>query len=79
MPAPTLIPGFERYSDYVFPLELLVDPGASADQLHRRLFPENAGAPQFSERTFGVDLVFRIEDKPRAYSFRFKVASVVPR
>jgi hypothetical protein len=76
--APTQIPGLQRYSDYVLPLDYLVDPGASDQQLHRPLLPEDVTAPQYSDKEFGVDLVFRIEDQPRAYSFRFKVASIIP-
>ncbi len=79
VPPPTQIVGLQRYSDYLLPLDYLVDPAGSAEQLHRPLLPEDATAPQYSEREFGVDLVFRIEDRPRAYSFRFKVASVIPR
>ena len=77
--APTQIAGLQRYSDYVLPMEYLVDPAGSDQQLHRPLLPEDTTAPQFSDKEFGVDLVFRIEDQPRTYSFRFKVASVIPK
>jgi hypothetical protein len=75
--APTQITGLQRYSDYVLPMDYLVDPAGSDQQLHRPLLPEDSTAPQFSDKEFGVDLVFRIEDQPRIYSFRFKVASVI--
>lgn len=77
--APTMIPGLQRYSDYVFPIEYLVDPGGSDEQLHRVLFPEDTGAPQYNDRIFGMNLVFMIEGQPRTYPFRFKVASILPR
>jgi len=76
--APTQIMGLQRYSDYVLPMEYLVDPAGSKQQLHRPLLPDDTTAPQFSDKEFGVDLVFRIEDQPRTYSFRFKVVSVIP-
>ena len=76
--APTQIAGLQRYSDYVLPLDYLVDPAGSDQQLHRPLLPEDTTAPQFSDKQFDVDLVFRIEDQPRTYSFRFKVVSVIP-
>ena len=75
----TQIVGLQRYSDYVFPVSLLVDPGGNDQQLHRVLFPEDRTALQYVDRVFGVDLTFRIEDRSVPYSFRFKVASVVPR
>ncbi len=77
--APTQIAGLQRYSDYVLPMDYLVDPAGSDQQLHRPLLPEDTTAPQFSDKEFGVDLVFRVEDQPRTYSFRFRVASVIPR
>ena len=61
----------------MFPLDYLVDPGGSAKQLRRPLLPEDATAPEYSDKEFGVDLVFRIENQPRSYSFRFRVASVI--
>ncbi len=75
---PTQIGGLQRFSDYVLPLDYLQDPGGTNEQLHRPLLPEDARAMQFSGRDFGVDLVFRIEERPRTYSFRFRVASVIP-
>jgi len=75
----TQIPGLQRYSDYLFPIEYLVDPGSGGEQLHRPLLPEDSSAPQYEDREFGVSLVFLIEDQPRVYNFRFKVASVIPR
>jgi len=74
----TQIAGLQRYSDYTFPLDYLVDPGGADQQLHRPLLPEDSTAPEYSDKEFGVDLVFRIENQPRTYSFRFKVASVIP-
>lgn len=76
---PTQIPGLQRHGDYVFPLDYLVDPAGSPEQLHLPLLPEDQSAPQFSDVEFGVDLVFLIEDRPRTYPFRFRVASVLPR
>jgi hypothetical protein len=77
--ASTQITGLQRYSDYVLPLEYLVDPAGSDQQLHRPLLPEDTTAPEYTDREFGVDLVFRVEDQPRTYSFRFKVVSVIPK
>lgn len=77
--APTQITGLQRYSDYVLPLEYLVDPAGSDQQLHRPLLPEDQTSPQYSDKEFGVDLVIRIEDQPRSYSFRFRVVSVIPK
>jgi len=77
--ASTQISGLQRYGDYVLPMDYLVDPAGSDQQLHRPLLPEDTTAPQYSDKEFGVDLVFRVEDQPRTYSFRFKVASVIPR
>lgn len=78
--AQTQIPGLQRYSDYAFPLDYLIDSADSQDEQPRRtLLPEDQSAPTFTDRTFGVDLTFLIEGQPRVYSFRFKVASVIPR
>lgn len=76
--APTLITGLQRYGDYVFPMSYLHDPGGSDEQLHRRLLPEDDSAIHYNDAEFGVDLVFLIDDRPRNYTFRFKVASVLP-
>ena len=76
---PTQISGLQRYSNYVFPIDYLIDPGASDDQLHRPLFPEDQSAPQYVDREFGVSLVFRTQDRLQPYNFRFKVRSVLPR
>ncbi len=75
----TQIMGLQRYSDDLLPLDYLIDPGTSDQQMHRPLLPEGASAPQYSGRDFGVDLVFRIDSQPRTYSFRFRVVSVLPR
>lgn len=80
----TQIPGLGRYSDYVIPMDYLIDPatlpgGATATQAHKPLFPEDNSAPQYDQREFGIDLIIRIEDKPRTYNFRFRVQSVLPR
>ncbi|MFN8586977.1 MAG: hypothetical protein U0704_04170 [Candidatus Eisenbacteria bacterium] len=79
--ANTSIAGQTTYSDYLFPSEYLLDPGAAgADaQPHLPIVPEDSSAPTYSGRTFGVDLELMIEDRPRTYSFRFTVASVIPR
>jgi hypothetical protein len=76
---PTQIPGLQRYSDYVFPLEYLVEPGATDEQLHRPLLPEDNNAPQYQDREFAVRLAFVVEDQPRIYSFRYRIASVLPK
>jgi hypothetical protein len=75
---PTQIAGLQRYSNYVFPIDYLVDSG-TGDQLHRPLFPEDRTAPQFADREFGVNLYFRVNDRLTPYGFRFKVQSVIPR
>jgi hypothetical protein len=75
----TRISGLQRYSDYLLPIDFLVDPATSQRQLHLALLPQDATSPQYSDREFGVDLVFNFEDRPRTYSFRFKVASVIRR
>lgn len=76
--APVQIAGLQRYSNYMFPIDLLVDSG-SGDQLHRPLFPEDRTAPQYADREFGVNLIFRVNDRLTPYGFRFKVQSVLPR
>lgn len=76
----TQIGGQQQFGDYVFPMDYLVDPGASSDaQPHLPIVADDASAPTFSGRSFGVDLVFLIEDRPRTYPFRFQIASVIPR
>lgn len=80
--AQTQVPGQQQVSDYVFPMDDLVDPGSTGgdeEQPHRPLIPEDQSAPLYSGRTFGVDLEFLVEDRPRTYTFRFQVASVIPR
>lgn len=78
--AQTQVPPQQRYSDYVFPLDYLLDPGADEDtQLRRPLLPEDASAVTYAGKVFGVDLVFLVENQPRTYSFRYEVASVIPR
>lgn len=77
--ATTQIPGLQRYGTYVFPFDLLIDPGSSTEQVRRPLFPEDKLAPQYVDREFGMILVFRVEDRQQAYTFRFKVRSVIPR
>ena len=70
----------QRYTDYVFALDDLLDPGASPEtQLRRPLLPEDTSAPTYAGKTFGVDLVFMVENQPRTYTFRFQVQSVIPR
>jgi hypothetical protein len=77
--AQTQIAGLQRYGDYLLPMDYLLDPSGRDEQLHRPLLPEDSSAPQFADREFGVDLVFMIDDRPRTYTFRFKVLSVLPR
>lgn len=76
--AATQIPGLQRYGDYVLPLSYLLDPAGGA-QLHRPLIPEDSTSPQYADRMFGVDLAFVVENEPRVYPFRFRIASVIPR
>ena len=75
----TQIPGLQRYSDYLFPIEYLVESQNPDEQLHRPLLPEDHAAPQYQDRQFAVNLTFLIEGQPRAYYFRYEVASVLPR
>jgi hypothetical protein len=77
--AQTQIVGLQRYSDYVIPVDYLLDPAGRDVQIRRPLFPEGEGAPQYADLGFGVDLVFIIEDRPRTYPFRFRVASILPK
>ena len=76
----TQIPGLQRYTgDYLLPLDYLFDPAGSAEQTHRPLFPEDHRAPEQADKIFGADLVFLVEERPRTYSFRFRVVSVIGR
>ena len=76
----TQIPPLSRVSDYMFLLDALIDPaGGNEEQPRLPLLPEDQSAPNYTDRTFGVDLVCNIEDRPRTYTFRFRVASVIPR
>lgn len=76
----TQIPGLQRFTgDYLLPLDYLFDPAGAAVQTHRPLLPEDQTAPQYEDKVFGVDLVFLIEQRPRTYSFRFRVVSVIAR
>ncbi len=74
----TTINGLQRYGDYVFGVNSLVDPAGSDQQLHRAMLPEDQQAMQFTNRVFGMDLVVLIEGQPRTYTVRFKVDSVTP-
>jgi hypothetical protein len=76
---PVEVRGLDRYSDYLLPMDFLLDPGGSDEQLHRPLFPEDDTAPNYNGRDFGVDLAMRVDNQPRTYSFRFRVVSVLPR
>jgi hypothetical protein len=76
--APTQIPGFQRYGDYLFPKQSLLDPAGSTEQLRRRFLPVDDAAQHFVDREFGADLVFRIESRDVTYPIRFRVRSVVP-
>lgn len=74
------IQGLQRYTgDYLVPLDYLFDPAGSPQQSHRPLFPEDHRAQQYEDKVFGVDLAFLVDDRPRTYSFRFRVVSVIPR
>jgi hypothetical protein len=75
----TQVAGLQQFGDYMFPMAYLYDPAGRPVQIHRPLLPEDSTSPQYADRSFGVDLVFVVEDRPRTYSFRFKVASVIPR
>ena len=76
----TQVPGLQRYTgDYLLPLDFLFDPAGSVEQPHRPLFPEDHRAPQYEDKIFGADLVFLVEERPRTYSFRFRVVSVITR
>lgn len=75
----TQIAGLQRYGDYVIPLKYLLDTAGTGQQLHRPLLPEDSTSPQYTDRIFGVDLAMTVEDRPRVYTFRFRVASVIPR
>lgn len=77
--APTTITGLQRFGDYVFPMSYLVDPAGSDEQLHRPIFPEDASAPQYTDKEVEVTLVMRIEGQQRPYGFRFRASSVIPR
>ena len=70
----------QRYSDYVFARDDLLDPGGTPDtQLRRPLLPEDTSAPTYVDKTFGVDLVFVIEGQPRTYPVRFVVSAAIPK
>jgi hypothetical protein len=70
----------QRYSDYVFARDDLLDPGGTPDtQLRRPLLTEDTSAPTYAGRSFGVDLVFMIENQPRTYPVRFQVQAVIPK
>ena len=75
----TQIAGLQTITDYLIPMDFLLDPAGTSDQLHHPLIPVDNSAPTYTDREFGVDFVFLIEQQPRNYSFRFKVASVIPR
>ena len=77
--APTTVSGLQRYGDYVFPMSYMVEPGGSAEQLHRPIFPEDSSAPQYTDREVGIVLTMTVEDRPREYLFRFRAVSVIPR
>ena len=77
--AQTQIPGLQRYTDYLFPIDYLVESANPDEQLHRPLLPEDHAAPQYQDRQFAVNLTFLIEGQPRNYTFRYEIASVLPR
>lgn len=76
---PTQISGLQRYSDYVFPIDQLVDPAGDPRQLRRQMLTEDQTALQNTDRVLGIDLVFRVEGRYVTYPFRFKIVSVLPR
>ncbi len=76
---PTQIAGLQRYSDYVFPIDQLVDPAGDPRQLRRQMLTEDETAIQNTDRVLGVDLVFRVGDRNVTYPFRFKIVSVLQR
>ncbi len=75
----TQIPGLQRYGDYVLPLDYLLDPAGTDQQVHRPLLPEDHTALQYADKFFSVDLVFLVEERPITYTFRYRVASVIAR
>lgn len=77
----TTVPGQSQYGDYTFPIDYLVDPGTATndDQPHQPLVPEDSSAPTYSGRSFALTLSMRVEDRPRTYTFRFQIQSVIPR
>lgn len=78
--AQTQVNGGQRYSDYVFARDDLLDPGSTPDtQLRRPLLAEDTSAPTYVDRTFGIDLVLLIEGQPRTYPVRFVVAAAIPK
>src|SRR5262245_54144320 len=77
--ADTQIGGLQRYSDYVLPLDYLLDPAGGSEQIHRPLLPQDHTASQYSDRMFGVDLAFLVDGRTVTYPFRFRVASVIAR
>ncbi len=78
--AQSQVPGQAEYSDFTFPMDYLLEPGGAGDEQPRRaLLAEDQSAVTNAGRTFGVDLVFLLEGQPRTYTFRFQVASVIPR
>ena len=56
-----------------------VDGADLSQSLNRGPLPEDHAAPQYQDRQFAVNLTFVIEGQPRSYSFRYEVASVLPR
>lgn len=82
--AQSQIPPLSEYSDFTFPMDYLLDPGSDSSsepdaQPRRPLLAEDQSAVNNAGRTFGVDLALIIEGQPRTYSFRYQVASVIPR
>jgi hypothetical protein len=76
--ASTQILGLQRYGDYLFPIDYLIEQAATDQPVHRALFPEDENAPQYSGREFGTEMTFRIDGQPRTYAFHFRVMSVIP-
>ncbi|MEO5988794.1 MAG: hypothetical protein ABIU54_03810 [Candidatus Eisenbacteria bacterium] len=82
--AQSQVPAQTEYSDFTFPMDFLLDPGTAQtteidSQPRRALLTEDQTAVTNAGRIFGVDLAFLVEGQPRTYTFRFQVASVIPR
>ncbi len=75
----TQLPPLQRLADYTFPMDYLVEPGGSPQQLHRKLLSEGEAAIHLVNREFGIDLVFKVEEQLRTYRFRFVAINAIPK